>query len=221
MNIIYGIKNTINNKWYVGQTASCLGFPHRKRGHLHKLRNNKHHSAHLQHAWNKYGESVFEWVILEDVECLSELVQREQFWIDEKNSCDDGYNMCPAAGCPLGYKHSEATKRKRSEIMKGRKPWNLGKQTPEHVKEKIRNTLKGRPSPNKGTVASQATRRKMSVSRSGEKNHRSVFTNEQVVRIRLEYATGNVSQRELARIYDVSRGAIRGIVKMRTYKNVK
>lgn len=63
---IYAIKNTVNGKIYVGSTAKS--FKTRFNQHISKLRNNKHHCAHLQYAFNKYGEEVFDFEILEVVE---------------------------------------------------------------------------------------------------------------------------------------------------------
>ena len=45
-----------------------------------------------------------------------------------------------------------------------------GRYQSEEVKARISNSLKGRPSPRKGTTASIETRAKMSASHSGEKN---------------------------------------------------
>lgn len=50
---VYMIKNVLNNHKYIGSTKN---FKQRLKQHLSDLRNNKHHSPHLQAAWNKYGE---------------------------------------------------------------------------------------------------------------------------------------------------------------------
>lgn len=59
---IYCIKNILNNKVYIG---SSVNFNKRKNLHLHYLKNNKHHSNHLQKAWNKYGKENFVFEIIE------------------------------------------------------------------------------------------------------------------------------------------------------------
>ena len=63
INSIYGIKNKINSKVYVGKTQTSFG--DRWDCHKAKLRNNKHDNTHLQRSWNKYGEDNFEFYIIE------------------------------------------------------------------------------------------------------------------------------------------------------------
>lgn len=53
---IYQILNTVNNKRYIGSSKKLY---YRLKQHLSKLRKNKHHSQHLQNAWNQYGEQAF------------------------------------------------------------------------------------------------------------------------------------------------------------------
>lgn len=105
---IYHIKNKVNNKVYIG---SAVNFERRKFEHLHKLKKGIHHSYYLQKSWDKYGEHSFEILLLEEVICDEDLINREQWWID--NSMSD-YNMCKIAGSVLGYKHSDETKEKLS-----------------------------------------------------------------------------------------------------------
>jgi group I intron endonuclease len=103
MNIVYCIKNLITNKYYVGSSSK---FKVRKRQHLAELRKNKHHSSKLQNSWNKYGESSFQFVILEEVIDFSFLIEREQFWIDLLDSHRNGYNCNKKAGnYTAGEKH--------------------------------------------------------------------------------------------------------------------
>lgn len=54
---IYQILNTKNGKSYIG-SATRIG--ERWSCHRAKLRGGYHHSIYLQNAWNKYGESAFE-----------------------------------------------------------------------------------------------------------------------------------------------------------------
>lgn len=133
---IYGIIHIGSEKVYVG---SALNIKKRWREHRHYLRLNKHINQYLQNAWNKHGEDLFKFVILEEVKKSHLLIEREQYWLDGIRSYErkNGYNIAAIAGSQLGYKHTIATKEKLSKIHSGR---NL---TPEHSKA-ISSALKGR-----------------------------------------------------------------------------
>ena len=75
---IYCIENKINHKSYIGSSKNLY---QRLLKHFALLRHNKHENAHLQNAWNKYGESSFEWSIIEICD-ISILTEREQYCID-------------------------------------------------------------------------------------------------------------------------------------------
>jgi group I intron endonuclease len=96
---IYQWVNTSNNKIYIG---SAFNFKSRKRAHLGELRRNVHHSDHLQAAFNKYGEGIFEFQILEEVTDKNLLKEREQYYLDLFQSYDPryGYNMAHYADRP-------------------------------------------------------------------------------------------------------------------------
>jgi group I intron endonuclease len=124
LSAIYFIENTINDKIYIGSATNLIK---RWNMHKHQLRNNKHHSILLQRAWNKYGEEVFEFGILETVD-KDNLINREQYFLDLIKPFDPliGYNICPIAGSSLGVKQSEQTRKKISMTQKGRPNGLLG-----------------------------------------------------------------------------------------------
>ena len=137
---VYEIKNLINGKRYVGSSVNLLS---RKFEHFKSLKNNSHHSDHLQKAYNRYGQNNFLFVVIEYINDVNVLRIREQYWIDKLNVCNSkfGYNIALKATAPMfGRKHSEETKLRLSKIRKGRKF------TEEH-KQKISNKLKGRKRP--------------------------------------------------------------------------
>jgi group I intron endonuclease len=160
---IYKITNILNNKCYIG---SAINIENRWRTHKTTLAKGKHHSGHLQNAWNKYGANAFEFSIIETCFILA-LIFREQHFID---TIHPEYNISPTAGSPLGVKHTEETRKKDSEIQKRKK-------SPE--------TLKKISDGNKGKIVSEETRRKMSIA------HRGKIVSEETRRKLSEARNGN------------------------------
>lgn len=160
---IYGIHNTVNNKWYVGQSKDI-----EKRNHieLRNLKNGFFHygneNIHIVSAWQKYGEDAFEWVVLE--ECtIEQLDEREIFWIAQKDSYKNGYNRTLGGGGSRGVVVSEETRKKMSIIAKNRDA---------SIIEKMRKTLTGKyvgeKSARYGTKHTDKTKQKISKSRTGK-----------------------------------------------------
>ena len=90
---VYKIQNTQNKKIYIGSTNRS--FLNRMKQHNTKLKQGKHHSVHMQRAYELYGEDSFEFSI---VEVLTEkFLERESYWIQFYDSCNPeiGYNMNP------------------------------------------------------------------------------------------------------------------------------
>lgn len=79
---IYGIICLNNRKIYIGQSCNLKG---RIKNHKYKLRKGIHDNEFLQKAWNKYGEKMFAFVILEQVP-KTKLLKVEQEWIDKLKS---------------------------------------------------------------------------------------------------------------------------------------
>lgn len=77
--VIYKIINLINDKIYIGSTCDFVA---RKRKHLNSLRIQNHHSVLLQRSFDKYGEDAFKFQILEEVEDVELLLEREQYYLD-------------------------------------------------------------------------------------------------------------------------------------------
>lgn len=151
---IYLIKNTTNNKVYVG---SAVNIDKRWKQHKKDLNEGKHHSCHLQSAWDKYGEQSFTFDILELVTNPVHLLAYEQVYLDYYKSYenDRGYNIYKVAGSPLGVKHTEEARRKISESNKGRKH-------SEETRQKLSEA-------NKGRIVSEDTKNKISEANSGRK----------------------------------------------------
>lgn len=112
---IYFIRCIPTNKVYVGSAHSIY---HRVRSHWRALRENRHGSPLMQRSWNKYGEDSFEHGVLEFVPDKSQLLVREQHWID--NSPSD-FNIARVAGAVTGFHHTEEERVKQS--VRARKMW--------------------------------------------------------------------------------------------------
>jgi len=85
---IYIIRNSVNKKVYIGQSVDMVS---RFTNHLYYLRENRHGNPGLQRLYNKYGESVFNFSILEECD-KSKLDEKEIWYIKYYNSYKNGYN---------------------------------------------------------------------------------------------------------------------------------
>lgn len=143
---IYSITNTTNGKVYIG---SSVNVRKRMTHHRGRLRKNEHVNSYLQQAWNKYGEAVFEFKLLEIVENSDDCVKLEQSYID-RLGFENLYNLAPIAGGLTGFKHSEATK-ERLRVA------NSGQIVTKSQRDQISATLTGR----KNGPHSEATKAKL------------------------------------------------------------
>lgn len=130
---IYAIVNKVNGNRYIG---SSWNIKYRWDKHLYLLRKGKHHSKHLQHAWLVYGESAFDFIVLEECDIFN-LISMEQKYIDAQSPV---YNVCVTAGSRLGVGHTEKTKEKLRQA-------NLGKKYSDETKRKQSLVRKGVPMP--------------------------------------------------------------------------
>lgn len=180
---IYKITNIITYDFYIGSTRTS--FHKRKLQHFSKLRRNKHDSPIFQNAWNKYGESNFEFQIVEICE-ESKVIFREQFYIDSLNP---RYNVCKIAGSRkyiklrpetilklkqrTPHKHTEETKKQMSISHKGLNTWTKGVKFSEERKQQMSEARKGKkinrnkdiPAWNKGIPFNKEVRLKMSLAK--------------------------------------------------------
>lgn len=98
---IYSIINKVNGKIYIGQSKDI---DNRWFQHKNSLKKNMHRNKHLQNAYNKYGEDVFEFNIIEEVENEFELNIKEKEYIKshKSNNYLYGYNLTDGGeGCSL------------------------------------------------------------------------------------------------------------------------
>ena len=112
---IYKTTNLINNKIYIGQKKSdkFLGESYLGSGKI------------LKEAIEKYGENNFNVVLLESIDDVSFMDEREIYWIDYFKSTDPN----------IGYNLSEGGRVNRT--LKGTNSPNYGKKRSEETKLKI------------------------------------------------------------------------------------
>lgn len=95
---VYVIRCVPTGKIYVGSAANLR---QRWSQHRARLRSGTHHNRHLQAAWNRYGETAFEFEVAEIVH-PTDLLTAEQRWIDATKCTDRsvGFNIFDLAGSP-------------------------------------------------------------------------------------------------------------------------
>jgi len=158
--LVYCIKNTINNKEYVGLTTRTL----KERWKQHIRESNREGgwewNTPLGNAIKKYGKDSFEVFVLEECSSKTEMKQKEIQLIRERKSLasETGYNLTLGGDGRLGYKLSEETKRKIGE-------GNLGKVMSNEAKEKMSVAAKkrcvGKPSPMDGKKHTEESKQKI------------------------------------------------------------
>lgn len=87
---IYRIVCFSNARIYIGQTGDIR---RRKWSHFSNLKHNRHENKHLQAAYNKYGRDSFYFEVLEEGLSVDEVDNREQFWIEYFDCCNNGFNQ--------------------------------------------------------------------------------------------------------------------------------
>ena len=163
---IYKIINVVNNKFYVG---SAEVFARRKRLHWWGLRRGDHANAKLQAAWNKYGESAFTFVVVEEYGPEVDILAAENVWLKEHVGKDYCYNLASDATAPntgnfkeknpmwgKTFTHTEEAKAKISAASQAQVQ-------SEETKAKRRKTMQGH-------YVAPSTRAKISATLSGTGN---------------------------------------------------
>jgi group I intron endonuclease len=150
---IYGLRCRITNKWYIGQTA-IEPFKYIKTEYKQQKGRNR---TKLYNAIKKYGFDNFDVCLLDSEETKESLDLLECEYIKEYDCISNGYNL--QSGGHNG-KHSEETKRKLSEMVKGNKnpmfgkvPYNKGIPITEEHRQKLSKLMSGKNHPNYGKVS--------------------------------------------------------------------
>jgi len=179
---IYEICNLHDGKAtaYVG---SSKNIELRWTNHKCALRGGYHDNPHLQSAWDKYSEGAFQWSTIEEVLNGSELLRREQHWLDRylenPSAC---YNIAETAAIPPsaeGRPVSGATRRKISEAVKAcwasgdvyGEEWRRRQGDAQRGKSLSRETRRKLSEINQGKTLSEEHKRKISEAQQGERGH--------------------------------------------------
>jgi group I intron endonuclease len=104
----YLIFNTKNNRIYIGSSVDVYK---RFKSHKSHLRHGKHANKYLQNDWNKCGEDVFLFVILNISKTSMHVLQEEQVLIDMFwDKTDKCYNINRFVTTPPSHKKSRLGK---------------------------------------------------------------------------------------------------------------
>lgn len=166
---IYCIEHIESGKKYIGKSKNIERRIGTHKGSLLKPSKGRGINPHLWYAVQKYGWSAFRWYIIEQLEILNHklLAEREVYWIKHFDTLNAvvGYNL--TLHSPEGVEVSEETRKRLSELGKGRKHTEetkakmrqlqsganhpmYGKQVSEEVMQKRAETRARNGNPNKG-----------------------------------------------------------------------
>jgi len=126
---IYGYKNIVNSKWYIGKSES-KNKKRRHKEHVKHVKNNV--KSQFYNAIRKYGWDTFERHILFECATRKELNQKEKEFIQLYNSYQKGYNATLGGDggdtfSSLSDTQKRLTNEKRSESLK--KAWGRDRES--------------------------------------------------------------------------------------------
>jgi group I intron endonuclease len=167
---IYGLRNKINGKWYIGQSVDIneRWKTYRRYGCKRQIK--------LYAALIKYGYENFEEVLLETCQQVHWILDyREMYWIQKYQSLTNGYNLTKGGGGSWGRVLSDETKNKIRQSKVGQvlseehkkilTTCLIGKkQTEEHKKKRCSGLI--------GKHRSEETKEKLRIAFAGKKRGR-------------------------------------------------
>ncbi len=143
---IYKITNLKTGKFYIGSSKQI---ERRWWEHKDNLKNNCHINPRLQHSWNFYGADQFEFNIIEDVIDETQLLIREQYYLDtfKPHIKGIGYNISDIAGGGDNFTNNpnkELIREKLREMFSGENNPMFGKEHSEATIDKQKEKAIGR-----------------------------------------------------------------------------
>ena len=161
MGYVYKITNTVNDKAYIG-----ISIHEPTQGRI-KVHLSGRGNQDIADDINIYGKDAFTYEILEENVFDEFLPDLEVAYIASFNTVvPHGYNQNSGGSHAIP---SESTRRKMSEIGKGRKGPNLGRKFSVEHRKKLSEAGKGRKGPNLGRKFSVEHRKKLSEAHKGKK----------------------------------------------------
>lgn len=203
---VYKITNTATNDIYVGATTN---FYHRKATHESFLKKNMHPNPRLQEAFNKYGADAFLVEILEIVDDVSVLNDREQYYCD---LLKPAYCIRINVRNNSGIKMSAESGEKKSKALKGRIITEEHRRKIGAANSGTNSANYGKPAYNRGVPMSDKQKEKISRSKS-------TISEDVVLQIRKGFSSG-IRQCDLARQFEVSSSIVYNIVRGISHKHL-
>lgn len=119
---VYSFTNEINGKVYIGKTDNID-----RRFRVHKSANGDCPLFH--NAIKKYGISSFKLDVVDSFDTEEQAFNAEKMLIEKlkTNNRDFGYNLTEGGDGMSGHKHTDESKMKMSQALKGKIPANKGK----------------------------------------------------------------------------------------------
>lgn len=190
---VYCFENTINGKRYFGKTKD-LNI--RFKSHIKKSKS-KFNKQYIHNAISKYGISRFIFRAVYYSFSEQDAFDMERYLISLHNTMNSkfGYNQTSGGEGSIGFKHSNESKLKLSNLAK----LKTGKLNPFFGKshsEKIKNLSRG------------------------ENNKQAKLTENSVINILNTYYTGKYTEEELAFEFKISRGTVNDILRDKKWKHV-
>lgn len=237
---IYKITNLINGHSYIGQSKDIYNRFNSHHICDYQNKNNVQYNSQLYQAFRKYGIENFKVEILEQCK-FSELDEREIYWIDFYNTFKNGYNMTrggqfwsPKIFSAETEEKRRATREKNNSLKSENHPRaKLSNEQVISIRHRYKNgesvesiwkdfsTLYPSKDVFRRIILGSAYQSVEQLNTEDIRYTNAKFTKEQVLDIRTQYYTLNVSCAELAKEYGVTAKTISNICDRISYAHIK
>lgn len=228
---IYGVRNKISGKVYIGQTTYDFG--DRRDYHFSRLRKDKHPVKEMQKDYNEVGGANFEFIVLHDLQDGEQIDDLERAYIADYKAKGLSYNA--VNGGRKGFTavpHSPEVRKHIGELNRIRM---TGSKLPEEQKKHMSEAQKARcarmtdeekqkvvarlVAANKDRAWTEAQRQAMRDEQK-TKPRGAKYTVEQVKEMRKMYEENHLTITDIAHIMEIPRGTVDQIVNYRRWKYI-